>query len=803
MVVDGAPLYKSARADSDIRTLAFGQYLEIASPAPGRPITQALVGDDCGFVRLSDVVTSRSGLRVSELVPPALADNPNLHEEQGAGNPLLAKVIVRNEAGPDAAPLPDELVSTVTRRGPGERFDVNEEIHLYDILRVFKVHFEDPSNRTWYLVGQQRLDPKGWIPQDAVIEWSHREAVYPARHLERIPVFADPQLEQGKGVMQDLIRVDEADPKRRVGTSRLPLLERCTQDDGGCPETIYTVATITNNRVQPFRLEPPPAGQGDSPQERTDRRAQIAAAMRQARFVDVLFVIDNTESMIQYREPVLQGIVASLAGIEEFVEPRFAFAVYGDYFRPEDRQAGLEQFENHALTLLDELRAANLPPFQINFLDFAGVGRVPEQSEFRDLIGETSFIDSLGGLPESAFAALVTAARGASWRREANFRLVIWVGDDGNRSQDVGELKIPKTEDPGRLDVDRVAAALNEVNAALVTINVKGRSVDGWNELLKRQGNAIAAQVKASLPAITTYDQAGGGLELNVVRDKVQRYVAGLFDISINLSDIELGEPVMDAEAKRPPVADTGALGSSSDLNERLTYAAWRAEYISKVTGVDDLDRVLKDIARSSEAVRPGFVRAVGEGGRKQVDLYLTMRPKELNPLLASVTQLCLGVADSDGLMGYFMSTLEDLTMAVLGDDRSAYVDPVTGGTDLGDFFSKLIHVPVEAFSLFEGVSIEEAVRRISRAARRTDKEEVGKFAMEVCRSAFLLNEIWQRRYIESDWVRYDGIDSMRRTPKFSSTGLEKEFEWLWSLEEDEGGRYFFVPVDFLPQHRG
>lgn len=789
VVYEQIPLHQNRDlASEETRRLPFGTGLRWYQD--NREFGTVLVGGNgfCGWVD-SKKIKRGPPLRVSELFERA--------RDSEDDNPLFAKVIITNQARVRTGVRGEQAEQVVVRKAPRLAAQQVRELGLYELFLVWDKRKDDQGN-VWYLLGASQ-DPLpdyllGWVQRQDTIVWPHREAVFP-RQGRSLEIYSNDQMSPPP--MLTLQAVDERERGRAV--NKLPLLDRRPASRRAHRRERNAVATITQRMERRLIRQ---ACQGMTPAQCADlvgaARTRLASAIRSADSVDILVVMDNTESMVRYRQPVLDGLREGLSAyLHTGIRARFAFAFYGDYFEQED---GWGWVEDNAQRLEPVMRNSvpNQIPLQLKLWNFADSGELPGRRDLAGVVGANSFDDPRNDLPEAPLAALATAIKGATWGN-TKFRLVLWIGDDGNR----------EVADPGGVGIDDVVRALQSKGAALVPINVKGDRDDHWNELFIKQAKAIRNKLVESgdnttlAPFSVRNRDARQDQEMERLKEGVKLYTMSLFDVSLFIRAYQYGQ----VEGGHP--VNSNALTPVINEPQNLSFARWQDAWLDRITGVQDARRFFREAARDTQMVRVGWVYGSSANGENSLNYYVALTEAELSGLTYSLDQLCRAIGGTDGVAREFRRSVEELVHVSIGEynyERNLNLRQhlsFNPNEDLQQFYRRVLHLPERTFDLFEGYNFS----RIIDELRNLDNPPEAPIAKAVCKSVKLLQLIQNSKYVESDWLEFSRVDNRRSRPIFrlrNSLNIDSfdrldSFEWLWGLES--GISYYFVPIDFLP-HR-
>jgi hypothetical protein len=297
------------------------------------------------------------------------------------------------------------------KKDPELKLSSNRKSRLFEILFVYKQtddavllgeNMEMRGNEVDVLSSM-----RGWVPVESVTFWDHRITLEPnweqAAAQERIDqdvkpaIFIDERaaIDYQKGIKVDpAFIVWENDPgaKRNIGQwRRFPILDTRSSDIlyTGVMGKIHTSGAVMN----------------------AERMAEIRKAIetleKKSRKINVIFVVDGTESMGKFYGSIVRGIETSVNRLRlEDSQNRISFGavIYRDFLEGENVIEFRQLTENYK-----------------NITDFFNVART-DYSKDKDY-------------PEAVFYGLKTALTKVGMKPgESNF--IVLIGDCGNHSRD-------------------------------------------------------------------------------------------------------------------------------------------------------------------------------------------------------------------------------------------------------------------------------------------------------------------------------------------------------------------------------
>lgn len=762
-------------------------YLEVVSspqfqrtlplePRGERPRTIEIVTADgeTGEVAADQVLTYQPGL--ASCVADRLRMFHVPRSENDLDNTLQAKAFIgiREKALERLAPG-EEPQGIAFRAGPSEDARVIERRKRYLMGFVYAEHRDPESPRSWYFIGRSgdaafRLDDEGrlasriergmlgWISSDDMVLWPQRQALYPRDGRADMTIYADPQLEEA---LVDIEWEDEATPERTQSILKYSLLDRA-ETDGVFQIAFPQLAAITEG------VDAPPAAAGDAPrptvQAADDTRVILDRLRDETSQVDVLFVLDNTESMVQYRGPVMSGIadLNEMASLDRDTM-RIAVAMFGDVF---DGRGEANAWAN-ARGGFDPAWLALMPPaqpFQFWLEDFGPSGDLPTVDELAADFGTSPYNDPQADLEEAGLLALDVAIRSASWR-SGSVRLVVYVGDDASRlfaGSDAGE------------SAARIARLLKQYRAVLLPVNVAGKRVDSRNRTWQAQAETIGEVARrlggtgGALPPTVSYGTRGVSDQVEARRG-VRETVTGLFALQESASaGFSIGEICARADA----------LNISCNIPLRLLELYTDAS-------VSDLEA----LQLRTDLLRVGFYP------QDAAEIFVALSAPERQGLESAFDTVCVSMSNPEIMQREMIDMTDELTEGFLGESRVRARGYQPGET-IQDFFSRMTYLPADYFGIFGGRTIAGFVDHLFDLQDNAP-DRYRAIQEEICLAARLFESVGNREFA------FRGAFASRFDDRFQAFDFEprqplKDFEWQWGV--GGGLSLYFVPQSFFPR---
>ncbi|KUF12456.1 hypothetical protein [Pseudoponticoccus marisrubri] len=760
------------------------QYQSTLAPAPGGapPATVSVVAPDGtpALVPADQVLTFSGRGCLSERV--RMSDIPR--NERDLTNTLQAKALlgIRPESLETLAPG-EEPQGIALRAGPSAEAPVLEYRKRYLLGYVYASHYDAETLQYWYFIGSKdearlrleedgRINPRsademlGWVSQNDLVLWPQRQAVYPKGPEAFMSIVGDADLADADGRGVRIEWIDEAAPDQANSILKFSLLG---QSD---TEGVYSVAypQIASDRAEPVtaRARPTPAAPEAGVAGGSDAtRVLLNLLADSTQDLDVLFVLDNTESMEVYRDSVIRGIEdLNNDPATDRETLRVAVAMFGDFFdSPEaatDWAATRGGFDPSWRQLMPPGQ-----PFQFWLQDLAFPGAFPTLADLQARFGG-AYADPQVDREEMGLAALDIAIRSTGWRQDS-VRLVIYVGDDRARLF------------PGRDLADsaeRIALTLKDFNALFLPINVAGRDIDDNNSAWLEQVARIAEAGEqipgsgGSLPTVVAYNDPGVS-DLDNARRGVRDSIASLFV----LQKAAPGEFNLD-EVCRIALENNVSCNIPLLMLQRLADA--------------DLSE-LEALELRTDLLRTGYYPI------EDAEIFVALSVLERQGLESAMETVCAAMQDPGRMRRELEDMAEQLAAGFLGESRIGSTALSPEGETIPEFFARMTNLPAEYFSVFKIGDRELGVDAFVDVVidLEDDPAQYRALQQELCLSARLLEAVGQGDYVDRDSFEaefdedFQAFDFIERAPL-------KEFEWRWGV--GGGLQVHFVPQSFFPK---
>jgi hypothetical protein len=769
----GAKVEKPASGYDDDLIVMIGARLGATGPALVRRIRDRV----CGWMDVRDLERSAVPLKLIQL--PGFQ---GLVDPDYKPNRLEARVVVKNRV--DQATGHPQRVPIFREPFDGPEPPESERIGnvgYFEVMSVFEVRKKNGRCRTlsedgcFLKVGTtdvgrvrggvQGTRTRGWMLGKDVEVWPSALALYYKPDREGLKIHAtEPSARVGTpyadhGADPRILALEPpgrfAEP-RNNNIMRFPVIRgaaiRSPPRPGEPPATPHVYEVVFSGMAC--------LSNGDDciPEPQIKEEIQkIGGLSEKVSKIDVLFVVDTTESMSPYLRSVVAAIKKQVDDLATTGDAslRHSVVLYGDYNEKRD----------------DKLDYFALPFSPVN--DRSGIER---------LLSVKSYDDIHKDLPEAPFAALERAVSQAAWRPDAAQRLIIWIADHGNRPPGTYHTN-------GGYTLVEDKTAQNVINAIrAVDQRMKESSTDGQGTKTR----FVALQVKGGSRASNQKEFAQFVTDAKTISDALGEHIFETIPAPASISGEAEIAGLRDAiaaqidrnvkaamEARRAVIGALG--GDATVLQANLPESLLAREYL-KDLGFP-VSRLM-EIGKRIQVVQRGFVFQSGTDG--DFRYWLGLRRPEFENFRQSVKELCESLP-------YYGDQGEAIEEAILKLVKLLTFGDPQPGQNMRDYLARVLSVPAEHISTVLEGTPDQFVLRLGNA---TDRPAV---FTKVCRSAKLLNMVGEGQIVDNPQdilVATEGANVGRASLKPGVT--PRPFDWRWISPEVQA-QWYFVPMDYLP----
>jgi hypothetical protein len=771
-------------------TLTFDDDVEVligtplAQNARGPALVRRMREPLCGWLNVSDLERFANPLQLRQI--PGFQGEV---DRVGETNRLEARVVVKNRIDRQTghaqrAPLFNDPFTG------DEPTDRRGSVGYFEVLSVFAVNRPDGTDcRTFRdddcflrvgssaaLAGRNAggVRTRGWMRGRDVEIWPSALALYYERGKQGLKIhltepsarvgtpFAAPDTRESILAYQPDGRFEE--PRER-NIMRFPVIRGTPYGEPASPQrpggpgapvpassASYGYEIVFNGQAC---VERSSGGTSDCIPELQIKNevARLGQVVKAISNIDVLFVVDATESMGPYLRSVVRAVRKHVerATTNREWSFRYSVVVYGDYNR--QREGGLDYF---ALPFSSDL--SGLEPL--------------------DKVG--TYDDENKDKPEAPFAALERAASTAQWRPDAANRLIIWIGDHGNRA--AGKYVTPAGELIETKTAQSVIDAIQGADARL-----RGGSAAGGGGTKTR---FVAIQVQGGANAASQQDFRKFRLDADAIGTGLgEKAFTNIPAPNIRNADQE-ATALVDSIARQinksvDAVADArqlvqGALGgdtSGVQANITSSSALLAREFLAQLGFPPER---LAEMGRRIQVVRNGFVFQSGRG--PDYRYWLGLRQPEFVDIAFKARQLCenMSYPDRYGVV----------EVSILSLVRAVTFTEMRQGESVKAFFSRILSVPTNSLPSMLGEGPPADFVRNFTGWTPTQREQSISGA---CRKARILQYIGDGQVVEAGDLLWE-----RSRIVLKQGVVPKDFDWRW-ITADAQSTWYFVPLDVLP----
>jgi hypothetical protein len=778
----GSALHRSNTLDSPIAgvSLGFDDDVEVLSAFPVDPAQPVLVrlvrdrGPLCGWINVWDLERYAA--------PMQLRSIPGLFSDMNQGGWLgrqEARVVVKSRIDRQTGYAQHAPLFNAPFTGVEESAGQRRGLSSFDVLSVFEVKSGDGWSdcRTFrdancfLRVGTPGSlltaghKTHGWVRGTDVEFWPSNLAIYygPGKQGLKIHRTLSSALIgtpfAPAGAKEEILAYQPEGPHkepRERNIARFPVLRATPFVEPGARRagpaarsaTSYVYEILLHGQAcieDPARgragCVPEPAIRGDI--------ARFSRAVTAISNVDVLFVISAADGMARYYSAITSAIrrFVERASSDRGVSFRYSIVLYGDHNR--NVASGLDYF---AL------------PFSA---DISGL---------EPLARAGSYDDENKDKAAAPFAALERAVSTAQWRPEAAQRLIVWIGNYGNRP--AGK----HTTAAGALVEDRTARTVVEAIQA-------GDRQRRDSSLLATKTRFAAIQVRGGERDTRQPDFEKFSLDAEAIRQGLGENVFKTTLVGPNQTVKQETAALVTSISRHldQTLAAIAAilsfpgetLGGDANAGTPTGPAALLSKDVLAELGFPP--ERLAEMGRRIQLVQTGFV--FQSARNPDYRYWLGLRHHEFADVAMRVRQLCENLVYSDRL-GYVEGTMISLARAVT--DAEPQSDESIRG-----FYSRILSLPVTTLPPLLNAGSPVNFVRTWHSSTPAQREAI---LAAVCKGARRLAYIGDGEMVDE----HDLVFDPRRNRVSLRGAAPKHFDWRW-ISPDGRRAWFFIPLDVLP----
>jgi hypothetical protein len=640
--------------------------------------------------------------------------------------------------------------------GEGRPFRSSRVFSLFNVFKIEKGGSTDHDD-WWYFVGGQRVaDNKvlsGWVRGGNLFLWGSGVAVYSAADKGApFDVYTDVQMLQ-KGGKEGVIATRSAlEPPPDRDIAKFPILDQIFKDanrdrKAGTPPIAYEIGFFGEGCGR--------SNDCDQSAKINDQLSKLGEIVRTAGQIDIMFVIDNTQSMDQYFAPIARAVSrwARETSAKRGGRIRFGASIYGDY------------------------KSARSP--SIDNMDFRIIAQLdPDTGKLeRALTGVgATFPDAIGDQPEAGYAALLRTAREGLWAADAGYRMMVWIGDQGVQ-REPGKLAF----DP--VDLTQVQQELIDKKLFLAAVNVAGSRPEVSTFMEDARRLLDRSKMAFGLQALRTADASlPGREEPELAAQRLTLILNALLYYSKAVPEWIQSQRGKDTEGIPKQVEAPSLTPKTSELPiTQLVDVSDLRDGLFKRMGLtpEEVERVLN----LKQLMTKGYVSY--DTTKKNIAFFAAMEPARFSLFQGSLAELCRAMSEDDDLRNRTLGLMLTLAHNLGGD-------PYNPTETISEYFDRIIFIPKRHFASW----LDKSANDFGNEWGSASVEHKNRLKFSACRSAYLLQQMGAGQKVDStDDLEFDaGLGKVQLKPGRSL----RPYSWLWSTESKI--EYYFVPAEYLPK---
>jgi len=754
----------------------------------------------CGWVSVDNVLVPRQGQFVDRYkIPQPLQMRDISRIQDEAHNLLDVKAVVHDLS------IQGESNGGIDVFEDPRNGNATDKIRLFDAFLVYdqmKVATASPNQETRYwLIGDRAASNgavtlRGWIRQRDVAIWPSRLAVQ-WNEAATVAGYATPEnLERKTAPLTLPERIDRADYDQQI-TRRLPVLEISPSvetlfADLPMGASLEERKQVARRILQYYKIATPGlACRRDnpadcfSPRQIDAQRQKIATAEAAAWKIDILILIDATESM----DPNFPSTVSTIerflkltedAPVRDSYDLHFGISLYGDY---QDDESSLDKVDYQQIVPF-------FRPSPGEMGTSAALGTLV--SNPKSLLYKDVHQDKL----EAPFAAVIRAAQTAQWRpiNEVPLRFIVHITDAGNR--DPGKTcaetqlsrypnapenrRLPRSTNREVYGEQDVVNALQIAHVIYVPVEVRYGTGDLWNRIFQDQANSILSllgtDAPVKKPVITDSKQIMKGPDCQ--KDCIDKQVTDT--VIYVMKSVWAG-----FEHER----------CDSHSNSSTCHSLKNAPDLAKPEIVRLVDRIasaaagltsdeITNIYSRDQSIVTMYSPAVSADGADMFTHWVALERPEFAILRDLLKTLCDGMSEQDA-HNPVLKALRELSEMYSNEDF----------TDLTvrEILGKRLGIPNLEQTDFSGRTRDEIDDAYRAWQSGSDTKTWDNWHYRACKAMTFTQLMEDDQRINPADIKCDLKSNICEAP------AEKRSKFRWSVEVSRGSPTFYVPLDIIP----
>lgn len=603
------------------------------------------------------------------------------------------------------------------------------EISIYSVFPVYAFKRDTTSDiKDWFLIASDPQHLLGWVKGKDGVIWDNRLTFYfKAGFPNAYIYYTQDKLAaayRNKHSAYLAIRPDNLDyilNKAERTFPKFPILEDLTS---GYNPPQYKIAFIGE------------WCSGDNCA--VEQQSKIADALRAMQNMDILFLIDATESMEPYFSAVAGAVTETVyAQYSDKINIRLGVSMYSDFFQK-------------------DCKSSDCP---IQYKQAIPLQSLAQDNDFSNLPNQTSFKDPQEDKPEAVFEALLRAANQTLWVKNG-WHLLIHIGDHGPRNQDA---------------LSSVTKQFKQQNILYVPIAVTGNYNREFNASFREATQALVNTHKTATGApmgvfLTTYDPetTNGSLDSGETKQELKRQLS----VALNLP-----EKIDDTVRQELFTVPTQTVQPTN--GNELVGVAKLMPALREIFGVDT-DRIER-IRQQGTLVTPGYIGKYDkESGQDQWEYFVAIEPSYAITLSSIMEVLCVVAKDSKAIPTLKLS-MQTLAQAMSGDN-------IPDNQSLYEYLSNILKIP-----LAENTILRKSIEDLQTEIENLPPAGLKEFKKNMCKAAiqfdFVKSSLRLTPGQELTW------DDTQEQWNFGQTE-----PYRWDYTPSSGSAFIYLPLEFFPK---
>ncbi len=649
---------------------------------------------------------------------------------------------------------------------PLEQSGEQKRLNLADTLLVYGEargeHPESGQQIFYYLVGRpaggsSRFRIHGWVSERDVVLWNTSFSAFWAGTGKAQGTVDDRWL----GREDEIPVITEPNPLIVPQNRVVPYFPVIQEDEERKPPKVQVLipGSACTEEERKNRLECRSSAQLD------EDRNKINISRERLRNVDILFLIDNSESMSEYFGAAGQAISQYVSKLDtSSLNVRIGAASYGDY---KNGRATLDTVQFRRIARFTPLSSQQ------------GAERLARSLKEA---ARNPFSDPEEDKKEASYAAVILSAQ-SKWRPEAGVRIVVHLADHGNRefdrtSEEVRSDGNPKSTLVEVFSADDVITSLKRSKALYLPIAVKGDYIESENGRFVNQAKQLRKmEPRRVLPALTSYAQESGA-------ESVAARVSSIFNALSNsrlsvLRTIQDVSREIDCAANPEFCPDDTPSGGGDQGVERTNFLAVIPTTLREDMGLTR--EQIENVYARTQNVLPVWFAA--QSDNQEVFKYaVALGSDEVTDLDTVFAKLCSVLKRGN-------ASTADLREALVSVTRGGSREVVEESTSVADFLEKAFAFPGQRFQTFFSISWDELLD----TAQSSDPGARSRLIKGICRSSFLISKVRTQ-------VQVTDPTQMRWDDGFGEWTIPDRYlrPFQFRVPSDIGLEFFYVPLDYF-----